>query len=140
MKVEIQKLAGDVLESSELVKAVQRVKETKATSVLFGSDVRPVNQDEADTLVQNGCYSPDWKEIFVPKEGVNIHRIYNSVFMGKCVLGTYKEEVKVSAGVVLPSGIYNSLLMNSEVGDNALVYNVAILGNYVVDSFAEQTK
>jgi hypothetical protein len=53
------------------------------------------------------------------------------------VFGVFKApKIEVSSGVTLPSGIYNANIIDCEIGDNALVMNVGLLANYIVDDNA----
>ncbi|MCD6386380.1 DUF4954 family protein [Candidatus Sumerlaeota bacterium] len=130
---DIKKVVGDVLEQSELIKAVAQVKDAKGKSVLYGDEVRALTSEEIETLIQNGCYSNDWTKILVINNGFDVFRFHDTCFWGVCVLGKCGELVEVAPGVVLPSGIYNSVLYNCEVGADVLIYNANILSNYIIE-------
>lgn len=132
----IKEVVGDVLEQSELIKAVAKVKESKGKSILYGDNVRSLTAEEIETLVQNGCYSPDWSKILVVAEGFDVFRIHDSCFWGTCVLGKFSEMVEVAPGVKIPSGVYGSLLYNCEVGTDALIYSANIVSNYIIEDKA----
>lgn len=131
---DIKDLIKDVIQNSDLVKTVQKVKEPKGKSILLGDDVRSLTDEEIQEMEKNGNWAPDWSKIMVSTQ-FSTHRVYNSVFFGNCVLGAFKsDEVDVDkdAGVSYPAGIYGSCIRNCEIGDDALVMNTGSLSNYVV--------
>ncbi len=131
MKSVVQ-LVGNVLEVSEVVAAVKAVTGKRGRSVLFGDAVRPLTKKEIDVLNSQANYAQDWSQVLVSKE-FNIHRIFKCNFFGTCVLGNFTgHEITVAPGAKLPSGLYQSTIVNAEIGNNALVMNVGYLANYVI--------
>jgi hypothetical protein len=114
-----------VLETSELIAAVKRIKERKPAG-------KPVSGNLQKQLAANGCWAADWSKVAV-SEGFNPNRAFNVKFFGECYLGKFDAgEVDVEKGVKLSAGVYDSVLVDSIVEDDALVYNVGVLSNYVV--------
>ncbi len=132
----LKELIEDVLDTSELIKGVAAVKKPKGKSILFGDDIRPLTEEEIETLIQNGCYSADWSEISVVKNGFDVFRVHDTCFWGTCVLGKFSEESEASPGVNFPCGLYNSTIINCEIGDNVLIHNIGIMSNYVIEENA----
>lgn len=115
----------NVLESSELLTAVKRVKGASPAG-------KPVSAEQIKQLESNRCWSEDWAKVRAV-DGFNPRHCYNTTFFGECSLGKFDPApVDVDKGVKLSPGVYNSVVINSEIGDNALVYNVGLLSNYVV--------
>jgi hypothetical protein len=130
--ISVAHLVGNVLDTSELVSAVKAVKEKRGRSVLFGDNVRFLTKEEIDALKGQGNYAQDWAQIFVSKK-FTVRHVFNCNFFGTCVLGSFTaQEIPVAPGVKVPSGIYQSTIINAEIGDNALVMNVGLLANYLV--------
>ncbi|MBN1902357.1 DUF4954 family protein [Candidatus Sumerlaeota bacterium] len=128
----IKDLTGNVMETSELVKAVAEVKKPKGKSVVLGDAVRKLKAKEIEKLIKNGNFSPDWDNILVAKE-FSPDRVFHSSFFGNCVLGSFLENaVNVDKNLSYPSGIYNSTITDCEVGCNALVMNVGSISNYII--------
>lgn len=133
---QITDLVGDVLKTSELLTAVNEVVNKKGKSVCFGDDVRELTADEIKTLEKNRNYCDDWKKILVAKD-FNANRVAQSSFFGNCVLGTFaKGDVSIDKSGKLPAGIYNSTIINSEIGKDCLIMNSNI-SNYVIKCCAQ---
>lgn len=115
----------EVLASSELLTAVKRVKACKCPS-------KPISADVQKQLEANSCWAEDWSKVTV-SDGFNAKHVFNTKFFGKCCLGTFgPEAIEVEKGVKLSCGVYDSVVIDSCIMDNALVYNVGVLSNYVV--------
>lgn len=128
---QLASLIGNVIEKSELLNAVKAVVEKKGKSICFGDDVRPLTEDEKKILLQNRNYSDDWSKVVVAKD-FSPNRIANSSFFGNCIIGSFKKnDVQVAASAVLPSGIYNSTIINSEICNDALVMNSTVSNYYI---------
>src|ERR1051326_4286965 len=119
----------EVLKSSELLSAVKRVKSAKPAG-------KPVSADVIKQLEANRCWAQDWGKVRVA-DGFNPHHAYDVKFFGEVELGKFSAgEIEVEKGVKLTSGVYNSVIIDSVIGDGALVYNVGTLANYVVGANA----
>jgi hypothetical protein len=59
-------------------------------------------------------------------------RVRNCVLEGEVTLGKFDQEVQVPGGVKIPAGLYNNRIVNSVIGDNALVADTVLLANYLV--------
>lgn len=134
--LDIKKLEKDVLRSSDVIKSTKRIKDAKGKSILFGNKVRPLNEEEIEALIQNGCYAPDWSNVLVAKDGFDVFRIHDTCFFGTCILGRCSETREAACGASFPCGIYNSMLVNCEVGNNMLIYNAATISNYIIEDDA----
>jgi len=125
----------DLLGNSELVRIVRRLTDRPAPSLLFGGNVKPLSAEPIARLRTQGCECPDWGKIYAT-EGFAPRAVSRTRFEGKCVLGRFIETHPLADGVRFPSGIYNATLVNCEVGDNALIRDVSLLANYVIEDSA----
>lgn len=93
-----------------------------------GSFFRTLNDGEIEQLHRQGNRATDWREIQV-SEGFNPDTIFGSHFIGRCSLGGYGRRTESGtpktgsphAGRLEP-GIYNSVVSNSVIGADTLVY------------------
>lgn len=119
-----------LINKSEIIKSIQEAQKIskKATASL--------TKDQIDILKTNGNNADDWKKIKVAK-GLDISRIRRCYFQGEVTIGKLSgDDIEVSGGVKLPSGIYNSIIINSNIGDNILIQDVKTLSNYIVSDEA----
>ena len=98
------------------------------------NNYRSLTESEIQNLKIQACSSNDWDKILV-KDGFNVSTVRNVAFSGDIKLGIFKEYIEIEEGVHLPSGIYNSYVINSEILDNALVSNVNLLANYLIEEY-----
>jgi len=124
-----------LLKKSEVARLVEEMTGRRGRSLLFGENVKPVSADHIARLTAQGCESSNWSQVFVG-EGFDPRAISRSRFEGTCVLGRFTSSVQLAPGVKHPSGIYNSLLIDCEVGDGVLVRDVGLLANCVVNEEA----
>ena len=114
-----------VMAGSELLAAVKRVKESKPAG-------KPVSAALKKKLEANGCWAGDWSKVRVA-DGFDASHCFNVKFFGECELGSFSAEpAEIDKGVKLSAGIYDSVVIDSVIGDNAVIYNVGVLSNYVV--------
>ncbi len=132
MNEDLKALVGDLLERSAFLASLRALKGACGRSRLYGNGVRPLTAGEIELLRAHGNRSPDWSRILAA-EGFSPEFIAGSVFHGDCVLGAFGgEEIFVEEGVALPCGIYNSMIVSSEIGDGCFVSDVALLANCVL--------
>jgi len=93
---------------------------------------RNLTEYEIQNLKNQACYSDNWDKILV-KEGFKASSIRNVKFSGDIKLGLFKDCLEIEKGVRLPSGIYNSSVVNSDIHDNSLVSDVKLLANYTIE-------
>ena len=80
-------------------------------------------------MESQGCKATDWKEIEVA-EGFDARFVRHSNFSGHNKLGAFHREITLPGGIKVHSGIYNAMLHNCEVGDDAHLYNIH---NYIAN-------
>lgn len=86
--------------------------------------MRNLSEQEIQCLERNGCRAQDWNLITVG-ENFSASKLYDVELIGTCRLGSNSDTVTMPSGVELPSGIRHARIINSTVGDNTLVENVA---------------
>ena len=121
----------EIFKTSELIKSVSNVKTKKGKSILFGDNVRTLKEDEIKSLRANGCWSPDWSKILITKN-FDTKRVVNSTFFGDVIIGDLNEDVEVESGIKLPSGIFSSTIINSEIGNNIFIKDAKLISNYII--------
>jgi len=114
-----------LITKSEIIKSTQGSKKVakKATASL--------TKQEIDKLKANGNCAEDWKKIKVAK-GIDTSRIRQNYFSGEVTIGKLSGNVEIAKGVKVPSGIFNSIIIDSNIGDGVLIQDVKTLSNYIV--------
>ncbi len=131
MKTRIMEIIGDNWRSSEHIRNFQSIRSSK-NSRLFVDNVRPLSSEEIKVLQAQGNRSGEWDRILVVPEFSTEH-IYDNLFQGKCVLGGFRGcDMQAYKGVQFPSGIYKSVICNSEIGNECLVFRAGMISNCVV--------
>jgi hypothetical protein len=121
-----------LIESSPLLKSIKRFSKKNALSRVFGNDTRPLTKKEITALVQHGNIAQNWNKISV-HNGFIPDRVRNNTFLGACVLGVYSANRELTDfSMRLPSGIFGSILQDSEIGDECGIWNSGIAG-YVIN-------
>lgn len=129
---DMKTLVGDVLETSQVLAEVKAVNAPKGKSILFGDKVRALKPEEIQTLEKQRCSSSDWGKILVA-EGFCTKSLWDTYFAGTSVLGVFKKsDNKLGDGTTIPAGLYRSIVVNSEIGNDATIHNVGNLNNVVV--------
>ena len=132
MKKSVKRLTGKIIPASPFLQATKALKQNAKDSCLFGNRVRPLTPEEKSVLISNSNRSTNWDQILVSAK-FNPENIAGNMFIGHCVLGRFTgTDIQVDTSTHLPSGIYNSTIINSEIGDNCLVHGVGLLSNYVI--------
>jgi hypothetical protein len=117
---------------SELLRAVTSVRSDGGLSLALGSaPLRPLTELEIAQLEFRGNTAEDWSRVRVA-EGFDVRRVRQSSFHGDVALGRFTQSVRLADGVELPSGIWQSTLVNCVVGHDTLVRDVKLLANYVI--------
>ncbi len=128
----LESLIGDLLGTSSFAASIARLKGAKGKSRLFGDRVRALTEDEIERLKAGGNRCSDWSRILVTEE-FTPENIAGTTFIGDCVVGALKGDgVSAEEGVSLPSGIYDSTVVNCEIGDGCLVSKVSLISNYIL--------
>lgn len=95
------------------------------------SKFRPLTDSEIVLLKNQGNTASDWALLeicdpFVPE------LLVGNRFLGHVKIGIQTSAVHHDKGLSLPEGVYNSTLLDVELGDHVYVHNVAMLSDYVI--------
>jgi hypothetical protein len=124
--------AKTLLKTSPFLTAIRRFSKKNSPHRLFGDAVRPLTKKEIAALVRSGNYCETWANIFV-HIGFRPDHVRNNTFFGVCVLGAFSGKTPMLKSTLkLPSGIYGSILVDSEIGDDCAVWNGRVT-NYLID-------
>lgn len=130
-----KELTKGILDSSEFLAATRPFLQKRSPSRLFGTSVRHLRKEEIAILKDRGNSCSDWNLVFVTR-GFDPSKVSESVFFGSCVLGACSGiPTAVDESFSLPCGIYKSIIIDSEIGNNALVYQSTV-SRYVVGESA----
>ena len=106
-------------------------------------ELRNLTNDEKALLCGQGCSSEDWSKVLVAKD-FNPAFVRGTVFSGEVRLGAFRKEFTFAGGLKRHSGIYDSTLHETSVGDDCLIRGVRrYISNYdigegtVIDSVEE---
>ena len=95
---------------------------------------RNLTENEIKLLIQNSNTSEysDWKNVLVPedKDDFDCSLIRFSRFEGFVIIGRLKPALLQYHNTELETGIVNSLIRNSVIGDDTVIQNVSYLDNY----------
>lgn len=119
-------------EQSRFLHAVKRLKaRDEGGSVHRG--LRSLGEDEVKILEKNGNVSSNWENIRVTP-GFDCSLIHRSRLEGAVVIGDLSpERVFVAEDTALPGGIWNSVIIDSEIGGGCAVYDVTPLSSTIVE-------
>ncbi len=134
---EALKAVRAALTSSELLRSSRgarlKVKSNKAAAVKGG--LRALKVDEIEQLRTQGNWAEDWGQVRVSRS-FDARTVVGCRFFGPVVLGAFTGTVELPDGTVFSSGCFRSTVRSAEVGDRALVSDVALLAGYIVKAGA----
>ncbi|GAB4315164.1 MAG: hypothetical protein Kow0059_07120 [Candidatus Sumerlaeia bacterium] len=141
---ELTKHIKDVLKKSTFLASVKAANNTKARSALFGAKVRNLTREEIAALEAQGNWAEDWSKVLVHKDFTVVPgHISKNCFLGRVVIGCQTgQDVVVEKGVPFATGIWESTIINSEIGNECVIYRADTISNYVINchSVVYQTK
>ena len=94
-------------------------------------DYRHLTQDEIDRLIRNNNSSDCWDKIMVA-DPFDTSLVLNCRFYGLNRIGKLEPQCLEFHDLRLPVGIYNSLIISSDLGDNIAMHNVGYLSHYII--------
>jgi len=122
---------------SSVIREITGIKERAADgSLLFADDsLRELTPDEIGILEANLNSCDDWSRIRVVN-GFDPDRVRGSSLSGRIVLGRFTGEAVLEPGFTVPTGISGSRVSDCEIGDEAAVVDVHLLGKMIVKAGA----
>lgn len=92
---------------------------------------RNLRSDEVERLVKNNNSADSWDEILVTDE-FDTGQIKNSRFHGLVRIGAVRNAILRHHDLRLPAGIYNSLVISCDIGDDCAIHNVHYLAHFII--------
>lgn len=90
---------------------------------------RLLSHSEIAALEKQGCFSPDWSKIKV-KDPFSLEHVHHVRFLGEVMLGILGRSITQANGEKLTSRLFNSKIVQCELGDDVLLDNVQMIRNY----------
>jgi hypothetical protein len=125
-KGELLRAVRQAIRNSDLIRLP-----AETARALISSRTRAVDQKLRAALESNGNTSSDWSKVRVAA-GFDPSRVRNCTFAGEVTLGRFDSEGELAPSVRMPSGVYNARVVNSVIGDNALIADTKLVANYLV--------
>jgi hypothetical protein len=97
------------------------------------NEYRQLSKTEIRALQENRNSSDNWGNITV-KEGFDPVQIQNSNFGGEVQIGIFTDKVLTNESLKLPTGIYNSMIISSKIGDNCAIHNAGYISDYTIEN------
>jgi len=90
---------------------------------------RPLKDSEITALQDQGCFSPDWSKIQVrdPFSPAHVHHVR---FLGEVKVGILGRPITMASGEEKTSRLFNTKIVQCELGDDVLLDNVQMIRNY----------
>lgn len=92
---------------------------------------RNLRSKEIEILVANGNSAENWNNVQVSAQ-FDPTLIRHSSFYGLVRIGRLQKAVLRHHDLALPTGIYDSLIISSDIGDDCAIHNVHYLSHYVI--------
>jgi len=92
---------------------------------------RSLSNSEIAALENQGCFASDWSKITVSDQFSTKH-IHHVRFLGEVKLGKLGGEITTVDGVKKISSLFNSKIINCEIGNDVLLENVHLVENYKI--------
>jgi len=92
---------------------------------------RPLREAEIELLIRNGNYSPNWGDVWVTDSFLP-EQIQQSKFYGRVRIGDMAAEYLDYRDLHLPTGIYNSVVVSSDIGGHTAIHNVRYLAHFII--------
>ncbi len=95
------------------------------------SRYRQLNAHEIEVLVRNRNTSDNWNSLMVSEE-FNPDLVKNCKFFGLVRIGKLESFFLEFNDLRMPVGLYNSIIINCDFGDNVVVDNVNYMAYYII--------
>jgi NDP-sugar pyrophosphorylase family protein len=96
-----------------------------------GINYRNLTAYEIEALVKNRNTSDDWNKILV-SDAFNPELVKNCKFFGLVRIGKLEPFFLEFSGMKYAVGLYNSIIISSDFGDNVAIENVNYLSHYII--------
>lgn len=123
----------DSIDHLEFLQILRRLKERRD---VLCDGMRQLRGEEIRRLEALGNQAEDWSALRVSRSFIPDH-VRNCRFFGTCFLGMCDgSAVDTGASVSLPSGIHDSIIVNTAIGDRCCIWNAKGVNNYFIDEGA----
>lgn len=92
---------------------------------------RQLREDEIVILNRNGNYAPNWGDVWVTDRFLP-DQVQQSTFYGRVRIGDMEESFLDFRDLHLPIGIYNSVIVSSDVGGYNAIHNVRYMAHFIL--------
>ena len=92
---------------------------------------RHLLSDEIERLVKNNNTSGNWNDVFVTDK-FDPDQIRNSKFFGMIRIGRVQNVILEHHDLKVPVGIYNSVIVACDIGDDVAIRNVRYLSRFII--------
>jgi len=131
---DFQEYLSSLLNESELLHRISEINSSHVENILSRS-YRNLTVEETDQLKKQNNHAEDWNTVYVT-EGFLTTFISGSRFYGTCRLGRFTGFLlEVDNGILLPSGIYDSTIKDSVIGEECLISRCGLAANYIISPF-----
>ena len=96
------------------------------------TDYRPLTRQELTILVSNGNRSNNWDNVLV-RDGIDINLIEECTFFGLVRIGRLEPCYMEFSELRVPVGLYRSLIVSCDIGNNVSIQNTRFLSHYIID-------
>lgn len=96
------------------------------------NDYRPLTPEEIKILKANGNHSNNWNDILV-RDGIDITLIEACTFYGLVRIGKLEPYFLEFSEVRFPVGLYHSMIVSCDIGNNVSISNVNFLSRYIIE-------
>jgi len=94
-------------------------------------DFRHLTEKEVDKLVRNGNSSDCWDKVLV-SDPFDSSLVRNCSFFGLIRIGKLEAQCLEFHDLRLNVGLYNSMIISTDLGDNVALHNVGYLAHYII--------
>lgn len=96
-----------------------------------GITYRRLTAYEIEALVKNRNTSDDWNNILV-SDAFNPELVKNCKFFGLVRIGKLEPVCLNFSDLTIPVGLYNSIIISCDIGDNVVIDNVNYLSHFII--------
>jgi len=98
-----------------------------------GIRYRKLTMHEIEVLVRNGNTSDNWDKVLV-SDAFNPSLVKNCKFYGLVRIGKLEPYFVEFNNLRMPVGLYNSVIISCDIGDNVAIDNVSYMSHYIIGS------
>ncbi|MEC3880697.1 DUF4954 family protein [Parapedobacter sp. 10938] len=92
---------------------------------------RQLGAAEIELLIHNGNYSPNWMDVWVTDRFIP-EQIQQTKFYGRVRIGDMETSFLDYRDLHLPTGIYNSVVVSSDIGGYSAIHNVHYMAHFIL--------